>query len=114
MGETNTALVLGATGGIGGETAAALLRHGCNVVAMVRKPLHKTSETPSRLASVTWVIGNAANAGDVRAAAEGVQAIVHAVKPTGISRLGKACLADDRQLQNLPPFRYDPSLQNHV
>jgi uncharacterized protein YbjT (DUF2867 family) len=50
---------------------------------MVRKPLHKTSETPSRLASVTWVIGDAANAGDARAAAEGVQAIVHAVNPPG-------------------------------
>jgi NAD(P)-dependent dehydrogenase (short-subunit alcohol dehydrogenase family) len=28
MREAKTALVLGATGGIGGETAAALLRHG--------------------------------------------------------------------------------------
>jgi nucleoside-diphosphate-sugar epimerase len=81
MSETKTALVLGATGGIGGETAAALLRHGWKVTAMARDP-GRRADAPA-LAGARWVRGDAMNAGDVRRAAEGVQAIVHAVNPPG-------------------------------
>jgi nucleoside-diphosphate-sugar epimerase len=78
MSDRKTALVLGATGGIGGETAAVLLRHGWHVVAMSR------SDTgPAALANATRVVGDASNAADVRRAAEGAQAIVHAVNPPG-------------------------------
>ncbi len=78
MSGTKTALVLGATGGIGGETAAALLRHGWHVVAMLRRDTGAAA-----LADATRVTGDASNAADVRRAAEGAQVIVHAVNPPG-------------------------------
>lgn len=93
MSSTRTALVLGATGGIGGETAAALLRHGWKVVAMARdpdKPLRQTAA--GVLANATWVAGDATNAADVRRAAEGVQAIIHAVNPPGYRNWGELVL----------------------
>lgn len=73
-----TALVLGATGGIGGETAAALARHGWRVRALSRKgqPAGDTS-------GWTWVQGDAMDAASVLRAAEGVSVIVHAVNPPG-------------------------------
>ncbi len=87
-----TALVLGATGGIGGETAAALLRHGWKVVAMTRSRAGGTSGTTGRLAGVRWVAGDAMRAADVGRAAEGVQAIVHAVNPPGYRDWGRLVL----------------------
>ena len=81
-------LVLGATGGIGGETASALLRHGWEVIAMARDPSKERAEPGSPLAKAKWVAGDAMNAGDVRRAAEGVQAIVHAVNPPGYRNWG--------------------------
>lgn len=84
MGGKGTALVLGATGGIGGEAAAALLRHGWAVIAMARGPAEETRRrAPGALADVTWVSGDAMAAADVRRAAEGAQAIIHAVNPPG-------------------------------
>ena len=77
------ALVLGATGGIGGETAAALLRHGWTVVAMARDPARRPQAKADALADATWMSGDAMNADDVLRAAEGVQAIIHAVNPPG-------------------------------
>ncbi|WP_206240544.1 NAD(P)H-binding protein [Novosphingobium terrae] len=71
------ALVLGATGGIGGETTTALLRHGWQVVAMARDP------AKGALEGVHWVKGDAMAAADVLRAAQGVQVIVHAVNPPG-------------------------------
>lgn len=86
--KNKTALVLGATGGIGGETAAALLRHGWNVIGMVRaKPT-----SSDRLAHIQWVIGDAMNAGDVLNAARGVDAIIHAVNPPGYKNWGELVL----------------------
>jgi uncharacterized protein YbjT (DUF2867 family) len=38
QGQSQSALVLGATGGVGGETAAALVRHGWHVGGMARNP----------------------------------------------------------------------------
>ena len=87
-----TALVLGATGGIGGETAAALLRHGWKVVAMTRGRAGGTSSATGRLAGVRWVAGDAMHAADVSRAAEGVQAIVHAVNPPGYRDWGRLVL----------------------
>jgi nucleoside-diphosphate-sugar epimerase len=85
-----TALVLGATGGIGGETAAVLLRHGWKVVAMARTP----GRGPGRadLKNATWVAGDATSATNVRRAAEGVQAIIQAVNPPGYRNWGKLVL----------------------
>ncbi|WP_419825614.1 NAD(P)H-binding protein [Sphingomonas sp.] len=84
------ALVLGATGGIGGETAAALLRHGWQVVAMVRDPGKEGETGPLTQAKI--VAGDAMRAEDVARAAAGVQAIVHAVNPPGYRNWGDLVL----------------------
>ena len=70
------ALVIGATGGIGGETAAALVRHGWTVRGLSRRPQPAHPD-------ITWVVGDAMVAEDVRRAAEGVALIVHAANPPG-------------------------------
>jgi nucleoside-diphosphate-sugar epimerase len=91
MSDTKTALVLGATGGIGGETAAALLRHGWRVVAMARDPAGGQAKA-GPAAEALWVVGDAMSAADVRRAAEGTQAIVHAVNPPGYRDWGRLVL----------------------
>lgn len=68
------ALVLGATGGIGGATASALLGHGWNVRGMAR-------QLPAQTDRIEWVAGDAMRRQDVVRAAEGVSVIVHAVNP---------------------------------
>lgn len=82
------ALVLGASGGIGGETAAALVRHGWEVIAMARDTTKRGRGGPEHLAAITWVQGDAMIAGDTRRAAEGVDVIVHAVNPPGYHNWG--------------------------
>lgn len=76
--QTRTALVLGANGGVGGETASALARHGWKIRAFVRTP----SSSP---AAANWdqVIGDAMDREAVVAAARGAAVIVHAVNPPG-------------------------------
>jgi nucleoside-diphosphate-sugar epimerase len=71
------ALVLGATGGVGGETAAALVRHGWTVRALVRDP------AKGRLAGVAYVQGDALDRSAMVTAAQGASIIVHAVNPPG-------------------------------
>jgi nucleoside-diphosphate-sugar epimerase len=73
-----TALVLGATGGIGSETAHALSRHGWKIRALARsgRPVNSTS-------SWEWVKGDAIDRDSIVAAAQGTNAIVHAVNPPG-------------------------------
>jgi nucleoside-diphosphate-sugar epimerase len=77
---TNTALVLGATGGIGGATAAALLAHGWRIRALTRDPAGAATRLPG-LAQIEWVAGDAMNASDVMEASAGVTVIVHGVNP---------------------------------
>jgi nucleoside-diphosphate-sugar epimerase len=71
------ALVLGATGGVGGETAAALVRRGWTVRALARDP------GKGQLAGVTYLKGDALDRAAVVAAAHGASIIVHAVNPPG-------------------------------
>ena len=93
MSDGRTALVLGATGGIGGEAAAALLRHGWKVVAMARGPAGSPRRAKvGALAAATWVTGDASSATDVRRAAEGADVIVHAVNPPGYRNWGELVL----------------------
>jgi len=73
-----TALVLGATGGVGGETARALAAHGWKVRALARQPRGQADE-------FEWIVGDALDADAVRRAAEGVGVVVHAVNPPGYS-----------------------------
>ena len=73
-----TALVLGATGGIGGEMVRQLLAAGWQVRALSR------GEPPSpRNDGVTWLRGDAMVGADVLAASAGCSVIVHAVNPPG-------------------------------
>lgn len=81
-----TALVLGATGGVGGETARALLAHGWKVRGLVR------GLRPGLDPNITWFEGDAMHRGDVLAAARGVDALVHAVNPPGYRDWGKLVL----------------------
>jgi nucleoside-diphosphate-sugar epimerase len=78
MEQVKTALVLGATGGIGGEVTRAMVRRGWRVVALCRRPA-----AAPRLDGVRWIEGDAMNAAQVLAAAQGVAVIVHAVNPPG-------------------------------
>ncbi|QCG97693.1 NAD-dependent epimerase/dehydratase family protein [Azospirillum sp. TSA2s] len=77
-GTDRIALVLGATGGIGGEMARALAARGWTVRGLRRKP----AESP-RSEGIDWIVGDAMNAANVLAAAEGAALIVHAVNPPG-------------------------------
>lgn len=70
-----TVLVLGASGGVGGETARALIAHGWTVRGLTRSPREGDG--------IEWRIGDAMNRAAVLAAAEGCDAIVHAVNPPG-------------------------------
>jgi nucleoside-diphosphate-sugar epimerase len=71
------ALVLGASGGIGGETALALSRRGWKIRAFSR------TTKPAESSEWEWVKGDALERPSVEAAARGVSAIVHAVNPPG-------------------------------
>lgn len=82
-----TALILGATGGIGREVASALNRHGWQVNAMHRDPGRAASggHTPW----IHWLKGDAMNVPEVTRAAEGASVIVHAVNPPGYRNWGQ-------------------------
>ncbi|MDO8379167.1 NAD-dependent epimerase/dehydratase family protein [Phenylobacterium sp.] len=77
-----TALVIGATGSVGGEVAAALLARGWRVRGLHRDPV-QAARAAVGLARIEWVKGDAMSAADVLAAAQGVQAIVHGANPPG-------------------------------
>ncbi len=87
MKQANTVLVLGATGGIGGELARALVGKGWQVRAMVRTPARAEA-----IEGVQWVAGDALVGADVLAAAQGVDWIVHAVNPPGYRNWGQLVL----------------------
>lgn len=75
--EQQMALVLGATGGIGGELARRLVAGGWRVRALARGPRALAAS------GVEWVTGDAMRQEDVVAAAQGASLIVHAVNPPG-------------------------------
>lgn len=76
-----TALVIGATGGVGGETALALLERGWKVRALHRRPEVAAKDSPDP--RIEWVRGDAMDSASVVAAAEGVSVIVHGANPPG-------------------------------
>lgn len=78
MKNRNKVLVLGATGGIGGEIARKLIREKWDVHALRRSA--PQNEEP---ANMTWITGDALNAEQVAAAASECSVIVHAVNPPG-------------------------------
>ena len=82
-----TVLVLGATGGIGGEIARQMRDAGWEVRAMKRgvqgAPLKE---------GIRWVGGDSMNRTDVCAAAQGASVIVHAVNPPGYRKWAQLVL----------------------
>lgn len=76
-----TALVIGATGGVGGETAIALLARGWRVRALHRRPAEAAKTAAD--ARIEWVGGDALDAASVVAAARGATVIVHGANPPG-------------------------------
>ena len=89
MTDKKTALILGATGGIGGEIARTLLARGWRVRALHRKGGAAGGAEPD---GFEWVQGDAMNAADVVAAAKGAAIIVHAVNPPGYRNWAKLVL----------------------
>jgi nucleoside-diphosphate-sugar epimerase len=85
-----TALILGATGGIGAEMAKLLLTRGWNVRALHRNP--DALPAGRRMPGAEWLRGDAMSAADVARAAAGVSVIVHAVNPPGYRNWGKLVL----------------------
>lgn len=85
---SKTALVLGATGGIGGALARNLLEKGWQVRALNRKAAAMAASRPE----FDWRQGDAMVPADVLAAAQGVDIIVHAVNPPGYRNWGKLVL----------------------
>jgi len=74
------ALVLGATGGLGGALTAGLLARGWTVTALARDPAVAAVECPG---PIHWHQGDALRPDDVLTAAQGAALIVHAVNPPG-------------------------------
>jgi nucleoside-diphosphate-sugar epimerase len=72
-------LVLGATGGIGGEVARQLKAAGWEVCALTRDVDKARSQQPR----LSWLRGDALKRDEVIAAARGCAVIVHAVNPPG-------------------------------
>lgn len=86
MTRNDKVLVLGATGGIGGEVARQLRDAGWDVRALKRGATEGKSE------GITWLAGDAMDEQSVRSAAKGCSVIVHAVNPPGYRRWSELVL----------------------
>ncbi|MCI0572762.1 MAG: NAD(P)H-binding protein, partial [Myxococcaceae bacterium] len=88
MTQNRNALVLGATGGIGGEVARRLKARGWNIRTLHRDATRMAAGQPG----FTWLQGDAMRREDVVTAARGVSLIVHAVNPPGYRNWGELVL----------------------
>ena len=86
-----TALILGATGGIGAEIALALLRRHWTIRVLARSPA-PADAIYGNASQCDWRIGDALNHDDVMNAARDVDVIVHAVNPPGYRNWDKLVL----------------------
>ena len=75
-----TALILGATGGVGGALSEVLLARGWTIRALTRDPARAAA---GRDPAIRWIKGDAMDRAAVVAAAEGSSLVVHAVNPPG-------------------------------
>ncbi len=78
MKSSGKVLILGASGGIGGEVARRLAADNWQVRALKRGAQLRAPEE-----GMQWIAGDALDAGQVAAAAAGCDVIVHAVNPPG-------------------------------
>ena len=74
-----TALVIGATGGVGGAIARRLLADGWRVTALNRDP-DAAAKVPGR-EGLDWIRGDAMVEADVVAAARGASVVIHGANP---------------------------------
>lgn len=88
MANENSALVLGATGGIGSEVARQLVAAGWTVRALKRGLPGEALDRDG----IRWVRGDAMVRADVLRAARGCSVIVHAVNPPGYRRWAQLVL----------------------
>jgi len=86
--DAKTALILGPSGGIGGEMLRQLVAQGWKVRAL-KRGLGVASRVDE---GVEWFEGDAMSAQDVGRASEGCSVIVHAVNPPGYRGWGKQVL----------------------
>ncbi|MFC7290806.1 NAD(P)H-binding protein [Hirschia litorea] len=89
MQKQRTALILGATGGIGGAITRALVAKHWHIIALARDIQKASARGP---VGVNWVHGDVMNCADVVKAAEGANIIVHAVNPSGYRNWDKLVL----------------------
>lgn len=78
MNSSGKVLILGASGGIGGEVARRLVADNWQVRALKRGAQMRDPED-----GIQWIAGDALDGGQVAAAAAGCDVIVHAVNPPG-------------------------------
>lgn len=90
MAQQRIALVLGATGGIGGEVARRLQARSWKVNALHRDA--KVASGRHAQIGVSWIQGDAMRPADVEVAAHGTSLIVHAVNPPGYRKWGELVL----------------------
>ncbi|MCF1463810.1 NAD-dependent epimerase/dehydratase family protein [Agrobacterium vitis] len=90
------ALVLGATGGVGGAVARALTGRGYHVRALHRDAARMAAKQKERQPALEpvleWVQGDAMNRDDVIHAAKDASVILHGVNPPGYRNWGKLVL----------------------
>ena len=79
------ALIIGASGGIGGAVASTLARHGWQVIGLSRV------ERPAQ-DGIEWRVGDAMSAEDLRRAAEGVDVVFYGANPPKYKNWDKVCL----------------------
>jgi nucleoside-diphosphate-sugar epimerase len=91
QGEDRSALIIGATGGVGSAAAQALLAEGWRVRALARD-VDRARRGSGRLGPIEWVAGDAMAPDTVVRAAEGARLIVHAAHPAGYRDWDKLCL----------------------
>jgi len=88
---TNTILILGATGGIGGTMGRTMLARGWTVLALARDA-ERAALNWRGTSQPQWIAGDALNVEDVVTAARGASAIFHGVNPQGYRHWDKLVL----------------------
>ncbi len=89
MTEQKIALVLGATGGVGGTFSDTLLRHGWQAKALVRDLAKAAKQCDPR---ITLIAGDAMKAANTLKAAQCTRVIAHCVNPSGYKDWDKLVL----------------------